>query len=113
MKIETPADAFAAAAVLMVGADRVGTPEERHFIFDRMSTLQVFHDMNAGSFMSLIARTTDDLVRAYPVTDARLSDESVAAITESIGAVLDAELRSPAGAFPAGRRSDGRRRFRG
>jgi hypothetical protein len=92
MTVDTPATAFAAVAVLMVGADKVGTMEEHDFIFGKMSGLDVFAGMDEGAFNQLITKTTDEVCASYPLDGLRVTDEGVDSLARSIRDALTPDL---------------------
>jgi tellurite resistance protein len=92
MKIETPADAFAALAVLVVGADQVGTLEERRFLFERLSAHSVFGDLDGEAFAALVGDTTEQLHTSLPTADGRVTDEGVSRAVGMIAGALTPEL---------------------
>lgn len=96
MNIETPADAFAALAVLVLGADRVGTFEERRFLFERLAGHRVFQDLDREAFGTFITETTDRVCDAFPTDGMRVTEEGVSEAVELIADVLGPELRDEA-----------------
>ena len=96
MNIETPADAFAALAVLVLGADRVGTFEERRFLFERLADHEVFEGLDRDAFGTFMAETTDRVCAAFPTDGMRVTDEGVSEAVALIADVLNPELRSEA-----------------
>jgi len=92
MTIDTPATAFAAVAVLMVGADRVGTTEEHDYIFGKMSDLDVFAGMDLAALAKLMTETTDEVCSSYPLDGMRVTDEGVASLAGAIGDALTPDL---------------------
>lgn len=93
MTIDNPATAFTAVAVLMVGADRVGTFEEHRFILDTMSGLAPFEGMEVDRFKQLIRDTTDEVCRVYPTDGMRIADAGVSSLTQAVSGALTPELR--------------------
>ncbi|NIQ53731.1 MAG: hypothetical protein GWN71_10020, partial [Gammaproteobacteria bacterium] len=80
-------------AVLMVGADRVGTFEEHRFILDTMSGLGPFEGMDRDRFKQLLRDTTDEVCRAYPTDGVRITDAGVSSLTAAVCDALTPELR--------------------
>ncbi len=93
MKIETPAEACAALAVMMVAADELGTDEERQFLFQTVAALPMFEDLDGSEFMALIADTTAALYSTLPTAGGRLSPDGVGQLVEMICAALPADQR--------------------
>ena len=93
MNIETPAEACAALAVMMVAADDLGSDEERQFLHETVAALPIFKDLSGPEFMALIADMTASLYSSLPVSGGRLSSEGVGQLVEMICAALPAEQR--------------------
>jgi hypothetical protein len=93
MTIDDPATAFTAVAVLMMGADRVGTFEEHRFILDTMSGLGPFAGMDRDHFEQLLRDTTDEVCRAYPTDGVRIADAGVSSLTQAVAGALTPTLR--------------------
>ncbi|MGD8319588.1 MAG: hypothetical protein PVJ02_04020 [Gemmatimonadota bacterium] len=49
-----PAEAYAAVSLLVVGADGLGTMEERRFLFDELGSMDAFAGHDAESFGALL-----------------------------------------------------------
>jgi hypothetical protein len=92
MTIDNPATAFTAVAVLMVGADRVGTFDEHRFILDTMSGLGPFEGMDRDHFKQLVRDTTDEVCRAYPTDGVRIADAGVSSLAQAVSGALTPEL---------------------
>lgn len=96
MRIETPAQACAALAALIAGADEVGTMEESRFLYETVAAMPVFADLDRVAFTELMHTTTDWVWAEFPTLGGRVTDEGV---TDLLGLICDAlppELRSEA-----------------
>ena len=108
MNIDTSADAFAALAALVVGADAVGTFTERRFLFESMRAMDVFEDLDRAAFTQLISDRTADVCAAYPSPDGQIPEDGLRAVLGLIAAQLDPALRIEAFRMACGlARSDG------
>lgn len=96
MRVDTPADAFACLAVLVIGADKVGTFEERRFLYERLSGNGVFEDVSEEAFATLVKETTDRVCDLLPTEQGRVTDEGVSEAVGMIAGVLTTELRREA-----------------
>lgn len=96
MKIETPADAFATLAVLVLGADQVGTFEERRFLFERLSAHRVFGHLDHDGFATLVKDMTDMVCDTFPTEDGRTTDAGVSEAVGMIARTLTPDLRTDA-----------------
>jgi tellurite resistance protein len=96
MRIETPAEACAALAVLIVGADEVGTSEEGQFLFETVASLPIFEGLNRAQFTRLMADATEGVWSSVPIEGSRLSEDGVSEVLGRICEALPAELRTEA-----------------
>lgn len=96
MKIETPAEAFAAIAAVMVGADGIGTDAEREFLLHRLSRWRVFQDMEAVPFEGLLERVCDAVWASLPNDGVRITQDGLEDLIQACGRVLDPALRAEA-----------------
>ena len=96
MKIETPAEACAALAAIIVAADELGTIEERSFLFDTVRTLPIFQGLDQRQFSQLMADTTARLYDSLPMDGAHVSPEGVGRLVDLIRDALPAERRAEA-----------------
>jgi tellurite resistance protein len=92
-RIQTPADACAALAVLVVGADDVGTMAEGKYLFDTIAHLPVFEGMNTAAFGGLVAETAEWIWSTYAI-DNHLSDEGLTELLDMICLALPREVRA-------------------
>jgi tellurite resistance protein len=108
MKIESPAEACAALAAIIVAADEVGTNEERTFLFETMGALPVFQGLDRAQFTELMATTTARLYESFPADGGRVSSDGVGHLVDMIRDALPADRRAEALEAAVGlARSDG------
>jgi tellurite resistance protein len=93
MKIETPAEACATLAAMIVAADDVGTLEERDFLFEKVAALPIFAGLDQAQFTKLMADTTAALHASFPTEGKRMSSEAVGRVVEMIRGALPPERR--------------------
>jgi tellurite resistance protein len=93
MRIETPAEACAALAVMIVAADQLGTSEEREFLFEKVRSLPVFEGLDRAAFMKLMADTTEGLYDSMPMEGSRMSSAGVGRLVDMIREALPADRR--------------------
>ena len=96
MRIETPAEACAALAAIIVAADELGTSEERKFLFETVRALPIFQGLDQRQFSQLMADTTARLYDSLPTEGARVSSEGVGRLVDMIRDALPAERRAEA-----------------
>ena len=96
MKIETTADACAALAVLIAGADGRGTLEESAFLYDAVAEMEPFADLDRDGFSRLMADTADGIWASSSVEDDHLSARAVEDVLGDICRAIGPELRARA-----------------
>lgn len=107
-KIETPADACAALALLIAGADNIGTIEEGRFLFGAIADMPIFADLDRDRFAGLMADTAEWIWTSYASDDNRITDEGISELIDLIAAALPGEHRVDAVRAAVGlARSDG------
>jgi len=92
-RIRTPADACAALAVLVIGADDVGTMAEGRFLFDTIAHLPVFEGMDTRGFGGLMAETAEWIWSSY-AKDGHISDVDLTELLDMICLALPREVRA-------------------
>jgi tellurite resistance protein len=93
MKLESPAEACAALAVLLAGADEVGTVEEGRFLFETVAAMPVFAGLDRSGFATLMGRTTEWVWSSFPTEGGRITDAGVSDLVARICNALPAEER--------------------
>lgn len=96
MKLETPAEACTAMAVLIAGADDIGTMEESRFMYETIAAQSVFAGLDRDEFRTLVRTTTDWVWSAFPTQGGRLTDDGMTALVAQISAALPAQHRESA-----------------
>ena len=91
--VETPADACAALAVLIVGADEIGTTEESEFLFGTMAALPIFAGLDQTQFAKLMVDATDWVWSSFPTEGSRVTEEGVSDLLRLICGALPPETR--------------------
>jgi tellurite resistance protein len=107
-KIETAAEACAALAILIAGADELGTNEERGFLFETVKAMPFFAELDQAAFKKLMADTTEGLYAATAMEGNRMASREVGHLVEMIRDALPADRRVEALEVAVGlARSDG------
>lgn len=96
MKLDTPAQACAAMAVLIAGADEIGTMEESRFLFETVAAQPVFAGLDHSGFRKLMEDTTTWIWSSFPTEGGHVADEGVTAIVDLISSALPVEHRESA-----------------
>jgi len=95
MRIETPADACAAIAVLVAGADGIGTTQESRFLFEHVAALPVFSELDRDGMAALLAAAAE-WVWSERDADGTVRPRDLGEITDEIAGALTPELRADA-----------------
>lgn len=93
MKLETPAEACAALAVLIAGADSVGTLDEGRYLYDRIAAMPVFAGLDRERFTGLMDEATEWVWSTFPTAGGTLTDDGVADLVNRIGLALPRDMR--------------------
>jgi tellurite resistance protein len=88
IKFEQPVQAVVAVAAVVIGADGVGSLEERNALFGKVKNLDVFKGVSEGDFRKLLNDTTDRLYGALQTEDGVLTGQAVDEIAAAAKAVL-------------------------
>jgi hypothetical protein len=96
VKIETAADACAALAVLIAGADGRGTLAESAFLYDHVARMSQFGDLDRDGFTRLVSDAADWMWTSLPTEDDRLTDDAVGTVLQEICGAISPNLRSAA-----------------
>ena len=95
-------EAIAAVAVVIAGADGVGTLAERTSLFDQLGALGAFSSLDAEAVGTLVGSVTDKLWSNLEVTGSgALASNSVNSVFSSAAGVLSADLRQQTYDFAA------------
>jgi len=86
---ESPAEAYAAIALLVVGADGVGSSEERAFLFGEFGTARVFEGQDAEDFATLLGKLAGRMYDEAADHGTPGSVESVSEVCAGAREVLD------------------------
>jgi tellurite resistance protein len=95
MKMETPADACAAIAVLVAGADGIGTTQESRFLFETVAALPVFGDLDRSGMSELLASAAE-WVWSERDPEGGVRAKDLGEITDHIARALAPDLRADA-----------------
>lgn len=96
MDINTPAEAFAAIAAAMVGADGIGTTEERLYLETGLFERPAFAGMEPGAFKELLLTASDSVWSTLPNDGVRITEEGLNTLIGACADVLGADLRAEA-----------------
>src|SRR5215510_13813847 len=92
LKFEKNTDAFLAVLTVVIGADNVGSLEERDFLFQKVKGIGIFGNPSQQEFNKLLGKVTD-LVYSLPQEDGALSAASIDTLLAEAKNALDPNLR--------------------
>ncbi|HSH04302.1 MAG TPA: tellurite resistance TerB family protein [Anaerolineae bacterium] len=87
MEFESPAQAIAAVATLIIHADQIGTLAERDYLFTHVKEHPLFATYDETTFSDLLATTAKQIYQNFPTANEALTP---AAINQLIAAINDA-----------------------
>jgi hypothetical protein len=96
IKFEQPVEAFLAVASVAIGADGIGSLEERNALFGRVKNLDVFKSMSESEFRKLLGDVTDRVYTSLPMDDGTFSSQAIDELVSASKAVLSAEQQKAA-----------------
>jgi hypothetical protein len=93
LKFEKNTDAFLAVLTLVIGADDVGSLEERDFLFKKVRGISIFGNPSSQDFSKLLGKVTDIVYTQAPQNDGVISDAGIDAVLAEAKSALTPELR--------------------
>jgi hypothetical protein len=93
MNFESDREAFLAVLNEVIGADAVGSLEERDFLFQRVTALELFSGVASGDFNKLLGTVTDKVYESLPVEDGLLTAAGTDALLDAAQQRLSPALR--------------------
>lgn len=93
MDFESAAEAFAAIAGLVIGADAVGSLRERDYLFGDVRSLGVFAGLDDAQYAALVADVVGRLVDEFGTEEGVLAPAAADEVAAGARAVLDDDRR--------------------
>ena len=93
MDFDSPAEAFAAIAGLVIGADAVGSLRERDYLFGEVRSLGVFAGLDDAQYATLVADVVGRLVDEFGTEEGTLVPTAADDVAAGARAVLDDDRR--------------------
>lgn len=90
---ESDREAFLAVLGEVIGADSVGSLEERDFLFQRVQELELFSDVAAGEFNKLLGSVSGKVYESLPSEDGLLTAAATDALLDAAAKRLSPSLR--------------------
>jgi hypothetical protein len=93
IRFDGPTEAFAAVATTVVATDKLGTMDERDFLFEQVKNLDLFKGYDKAEFTKLLSDTTDKVYGTLPTDGTSITKQGVESLVEAVKEVLDPEMR--------------------
>ena len=95
-------EAIAAVALVMIGADGIGTLGERTTLFNRLRGMEAFSSLDEAAVGALVGSMTDRLWTNLEATDTgALASDSMNSVFSAAASILDADQRQQTYLFAA------------
>lgn len=97
IRIESPAEAFAAIASVVVAADSMGSMAERNAVLQRLQQTPALAGQDSAAVMALLTKMTGHLCDGLPVTESGcFTSAAVGQVIAAVKGVLSVEQRGQA-----------------
>ncbi len=93
VKFEKDTEAFLAVLTLVVGADDVGSLEERDFLFNKVKGVSIFGNPSSQDFLKMLGQATDTVFTNVPQQDGAFTAAGIEELLAAAKAKLSPELR--------------------
>ena len=94
IQFDRTTEAIAAITWVICTADKVGSAEERNFIFEQTRRMAAFQGMSYTEFSNLLGATRSKLFNTLPNNGDCLARPGVEAVIQSVGTILDAPQKA-------------------
>ena len=88
-----PTEAFAAVFWVVCTADKLGSMEERDFLYEQVQGLKVFENYGLVEFQNLFGATFNRVFQTLPHDDYSVTKQGVEILIQAFNGVLNPELR--------------------
>jgi hypothetical protein len=93
IKLQRPTEAFAALAWVVCTADKLGSVEERDFLYEQVRNLEIFKGHDRIEFQYLLGATFIKVFQTHPGGESSLTEQGVDSLIQAVNATLSPELR--------------------
>ena len=93
LKFETNTEAFLAVLTVVIGADNVGSLEERDFLYKKVKGISLFGNPSQQDFSKLLGKVTDAVYTQLPQADGAITAAGIDSLLASAKDALTPELR--------------------
>ena len=97
ISIESPAEAFAAVASVVIAADSMGSMDERNAVLQRLKEAPALKGQDTAALTALLTKVTGHLCDGLPTTETgAFTSAAVDQVITAVKGVLGAERRAQA-----------------
>jgi hypothetical protein len=93
LKFEKNTEAFLGVLSVVLGADQMGSLEERDFLFNKVKGISIFGNPSSADFSKLLGKVTDAIVAELPQEDGVLTAGGIDTLLAEARRLLSADLR--------------------
>ena len=93
LKFEKNTEAFLAVLTVVIGADNVGSLEERDFLFKKVKGISIFDNPSSQDFSKLLGKVTDQVYEQLPQDDVAISPAGIDSLLAAAKSALSPDLR--------------------
>jgi hypothetical protein len=93
LKFEKNTEAFLAVLAAVLGADNVGSLEERDTLFRKVKAIALFGNPSMAEFSKLLAKVTDAVYSELPMQDGAISAAGIDKLLAEAKKALTPDLR--------------------
>ncbi len=93
IEFRRPTEAFAAVAWVVCTADKLGSMEERDFLYEQVQDLNVFENYSLVEFQNLLGATFNRVFQTLPNAELSISEGGVESLIQAVREVSSPELR--------------------
>lgn len=96
IKFEKPAEAFVAIASVLIAADKVGTLDERDYLFNHLHSMDLFSGYDKNAFSSLLGEVTSKVWDSLPTENHSLTPLGFETLVVAVDAALTPKYKAEA-----------------
>ena len=93
LQFEKNTEAFLAVLAVVLGADNVGSLEERDMLFKKVKAIPLFGNPSQAEFSKLLGKVTDAVYSELPMQDGAISAAGIDALLVEAKKALSPDLR--------------------
>ena len=91
LKLKNSSEAFLSVLSLVIGADHVGSLEERDFLFEKVKGLPLFGNPSVAEFSKLLGQVTNAVYSQGATQDGDITPEGISSVLTEAKKLLNPE----------------------